>query len=79
MRIGIPREIKTLEGRVGLIPAAAAVLVRQGHEVFMQSGAGKLSGYPDEAYSAAGPASTMSLIVLSWVSNIRGGRAMPYH
>jgi len=54
MRIGIPQEIKTLEGRVGLIPAAAAVLVRQGHEVYIQSGAGELSGYPDAAYSAVG-------------------------
>ena len=54
MRIGIPREIKTLEGRVGLIPAAAAELVHWGHKVFIQSGAGVLSGYPDQMYRAAG-------------------------
>lgn len=54
MRIGIPREIKTLEGRVGLIPAAAAELVHRGHEVFIQSGAGELSGYLDQMYSAVG-------------------------
>lgn len=54
MRIGIPKEIKTLEGRVGLIPAAAATLVRLGHEVFIQSGAGELSGYPDQAYRSVG-------------------------
>lgn len=54
MRIGIPREIKTLEGRVGLIPAAAAELVRRGHKVFIQSGAGVLSGYPDQMYRAVG-------------------------
>lgn len=54
MRIGIPREIKTLEGRVGLIPAAAAELVRQGHEVLVERSAGTLSGYPDDAYRDSG-------------------------
>lgn len=50
MRIGIPREIKPLEGRVGLIPAAAAELVRQGHELLVERSAGRLSGYDDQAY-----------------------------
>lgn len=50
MRIGIPREVKTLEGRVGLIPPACADLVRQGHEVLVESGAGLASGYPDADY-----------------------------
>lgn len=54
MRIGIPKEVKVLEGRVGLIPAAAAELVRCGHEVYIQAGAGVLSGYADDAYIAAG-------------------------
>jgi alanine dehydrogenase len=54
MRIGIPREIKTLEGRVGLIPHAAADLVRQGHELYLEQGAGLASGYSDEEYSALG-------------------------
>jgi alanine dehydrogenase len=54
MRIGIPREIKTLEGRVGLIPAAAAELVRQGHEVLVEQSAGALSGYDDNAYRDIG-------------------------
>ena len=54
MRIGIPSETKTLEGRVALIPAAAADLVRRGHEVFIQSGAGEKSGFSDEAYSKVG-------------------------
>jgi len=54
MRIGVPREIKPLEGRVGLVPEAAAVLVRQGHEVYVEKGAGEKSGYPDEAYLALG-------------------------
>ena len=50
MRIGVPSETKTLEGRVALIPAAAADLVRRGHEVFVQSGAGLKSGFSDQDY-----------------------------
>ncbi len=54
MRIGIPSETKTLEGRVALIPAACADLVRRGHEVFVQSGAGLKSGFADEDFSRVG-------------------------
>jgi alanine dehydrogenase len=54
MRIGIPKEIKVLEGRVALIPAAVAEVVRQGHEVHVQAEAGEASGYSDEDYLAAG-------------------------
>jgi alanine dehydrogenase len=54
MRIGVPREIKALEGRVGLIPAACSALVSAGHQLVVESGAGKLSGYSDDAYRAAG-------------------------
>ena len=54
MRIGVPREIKPLEGRVGLIPAACSELVSAGHQVHIESGAGVQSGYSDEAYRAAG-------------------------
>ena len=54
MRIGVPREIKPLEGRVGLIPAACSGLVSAGHAVCIESGAGVQSGYSDEAYRAAG-------------------------
>jgi len=54
MRIGIPKEIKPLEGRVVLIPEAAGELVRAGNEVYLQAGAGEKSGYPDSAYSAHG-------------------------
>jgi len=49
MKIGIPKEIKILEGRVALIPAAAAQLVHEGHTVFIESGAGDASGYSDKA------------------------------
>lgn len=54
MRIGIPKEIKVLEGRVALIPDACAHLVRHDHEVYVQSGAGELSGFPDAQYRDLG-------------------------
>ncbi|QOC21140.1 alanine dehydrogenase [Wenzhouxiangella sp. AB-CW3] len=54
MRIGIPREIKTLEGRVALVPAACGDLVRAGHEVFIESGAGLKSGFTEEDFEAVG-------------------------
>ncbi len=54
MRIGVPREIKPLEGRVGLVPAACAELVKAGHEVFIESGAGEKSGYVDDEFSRVG-------------------------
>jgi alanine dehydrogenase len=54
MRIGVPREIKPLEGRVGLIPAACAELVRAGHEVFIETSAGEKSGYLNEEFEKVG-------------------------
>lgn len=54
MRIGIPREIKTLEGRVALVPAACGDLVRAGHEVFIETHAGDKSGFSDRDFEAAG-------------------------
>lgn len=54
MRVGIPREIKTLEGRVGLVPAAAAEFAQHGHQVCVETGAGLASGYSDEDYRRVG-------------------------
>ena len=54
MRIGVPSETKTLEGRVALVPAACADLVRRGHEVYVQAGAGLKSGFKDEDYTRVG-------------------------
>ncbi len=54
MRIGVPSETKTLEGRVALVPAAAGDLVKRGHEVWVQSGAGIKSGFDDAAYARLG-------------------------
>jgi alanine dehydrogenase len=54
MRIGVPKEIKTLEFRVGMTPAGVAILTGRGHTVFVEKGAGLGSSLPDEAYVKAG-------------------------
>ena len=54
MKVGIPKEIKNNENRVGMTPAGVAELVAHGHEVFVQHTAGEASGFADEDYSAAG-------------------------
>jgi alanine dehydrogenase len=54
MRIGVPKEIKPQEGRVPLIPSAAAEVVKAGHELVVQSDAGTGAGYDDEAYRKIG-------------------------
>ena len=54
MRIGVPKETKALEGRVALVPAAAGDLVRRGHEVWIERGAGVLSGFADADYERLG-------------------------
>lgn len=54
MRIGIPKEVRAHEGRVALIPEHCRQLVEAGHEVFIEGGAGSVSGYSDGAYQKAG-------------------------
>ena len=54
MIIGIPKEIKNNENRVGMTPAGVAELVRHGHQVVVQHTAGEGSGFDDEAYVKAG-------------------------
>ena len=54
MKIGVPREIKTREYRVGMTPAGVRQLVARGHQVLVEKGAGEGSGIPDEKYVAAG-------------------------
>ena len=54
LRVGVPKEIKPMEGRVGLTPAAVREIVRQGALVGIQRGAGEGSGYADQAYVEAG-------------------------
>ncbi len=54
MKIGIPKEIKTNENRVALVPSGAAALVSAGHSVIVEAGAGQGSGFSDALYQAAG-------------------------
>src|SRR5512142_3518136 len=54
MRVGVPKEIKDHEDRVGLVPSSVAELVRHGHEVLIQAGAGVGAGLEDDLYVAAG-------------------------
>ncbi len=54
MKIGIPKEIKNNENRVGATPAGVKELVKHGHEVYVQHTAGEGSGFADEEYVAAG-------------------------
>ena len=61
MRIGIPKEIKQGESRVGMTPAGVAELIKHGHKVFVQHTAGEGSGFPDAAYEHVG-AEILSII-----------------
>ena len=54
MKIGVPKEIKVHEYRVGLVPAAVRELVAAGHEVLVERGAGSGVGFDDAAYEAVG-------------------------
>jgi alanine dehydrogenase len=54
MKIGVPREIKVHEYRVGLVSASVAELVRDGADVLVETGAGLGIGCADEDYIAAG-------------------------
>ncbi len=52
--IGVPREHRPFEFRVGLIPSGVRMLTEQGHTVYVEAGAGLGSGFPDLAYEKAG-------------------------
>jgi alanine dehydrogenase len=54
MIIGVPKEIKTAENRVALVPAGAEALRANGHTVLVEGGAGDGSGFTDDAYEAVG-------------------------
>lgn len=54
MKIGIPKEIKNNENRVGATPAGVKELIAHGHDVYVQQTAGEGSGFSDEEYAAAG-------------------------
>src|ERR671918_1356862 len=52
--VGIPKEIKDMEGRVSMQPDGVAELVHHGHDVYVQAGAGEGAGFSDEEYEEAG-------------------------
>src|SRR6195952_1491866 len=54
MIIGVPKEVKDHESRVGVTPAGAKALVEAGHKVLVETNAGALSAMPDDEYQAAG-------------------------
>lgn len=61
MKIAVPKEIKNNENRVGLVPSGVRQLVQDGHELFVQKGAGAGIGISDEAYIEAGAKITATL------------------
>lgn len=54
MKIGVPKEMKNNENRVAITPAGVMTLVKAGHEVYIEKGAGLGSGFFDEEYEKAG-------------------------
>src|SRR5687768_8325970 len=54
MQIGVPKEIKTREYRVGMVPAGVRDLIALGHTVLIEKGAGVGSGIPDSEYERVG-------------------------
>ena len=54
MLIGVPKEVKSHEYRVGLVPGSVRELVHHGHKVVVETGAGAGIGFDDRIYEAAG-------------------------
>ena len=54
MKIGVPREIKEQEYRIGMVPQGVAVLTKLGHEVFVEKDGGLGSGITNAEYENAG-------------------------
>ena len=54
MRVGVPKEIKSDEYRVAMMPVGVELMVKAGHQVFVEAQAGAASGFPDEDYLKAG-------------------------
>lgn len=69
MQIGLPKEIKDQEFRVGLTPASVQALCRRGHQVVVEKGAGEGSGFPDNAYAEAG-ASLVAEAAIAWAQDL---------
>ena len=72
MRVGVPKEIKNHEYRVGLTPASVAELTAAGHELFVETKAGGGIDCPDPAFRKAG--ATIRVTGRDWKSSSRRGR-----
>ena len=70
MKIGLPKEIKVKENRVALTPGGVATLVRRGHSVTVERGAGVGSGIADGEYEAAG--ATLGSAADAWAAEMDG-------
>ncbi|MBC6997630.1 alanine dehydrogenase [Cytophaga sp. FL35] len=70
MKIGVPKEIKNNESRVGMTPAGVYELVKNGHSVHVQSGAGEGSGFLDHDYKKAGA------VILDTIGQVYGMNEM---
>ena len=68
MLIGIPKEIKNNENRVGLTPAGVQSLVKKGHQVLVETNAGLGSGFGDEDYAKQG-ATIVATAAEAWAAN----------
>ena len=68
MKIGLPKEIKVRENRVALTPGGVATLVRRGHSVTVERGAGVGSGLSDAEYEAAG--ATLGSAAQAWAAGL---------
>lgn len=68
MRIGIPKETKDNENRVGMTPSGATTLVQGGHEVTVERGAGAGCGFSDADYQAAG--ARVAAVADAWDSEL---------
>lgn len=69
MRIGVPKEIKNNEFRVAITPLGVQLLVKQGHEVFIETGAGEGAGFEDERYQANGAIIEQKAVTV-WASDM---------
>ena len=59
MKIGVPKEIKTNENRIALVPAGAEALVAAGHTVFVEQGAGAEADFPTRRIVRSAPVSCL--------------------
>ncbi|TBL76469.1 alanine dehydrogenase [Paenibacillus thalictri] len=69
MMIGVPKEVKNNENRVGMTPAGVTAFLNHGHEVWIETGAGSGSGFTDQDYTEAG-AKIVSSAKMAWSADM---------